>query len=189
MRNASFLLRRAAATTFALTMATVIHTPELTAQPQRAAVRARDAGASMVERAIRLAGELELTQAQQEQLEAIRIEVLEERASQTVKFMTLTSEVRAGIREPEAIRQELAAIREGAGTKAAAFRARFTEVLNEDQLAQLREMNRRGAWRDRAGQRGSRLDRQRGMRRQERPDRGRRGRGGRGGNGPEAVRG
>ena len=173
MINVSFALRRATPVAFALVMTAVIGTPELTAQRQAAALGGRDAGAGMVERAIRLANELDLTQAQREQLEAIRVEALEERTSHAVRFMTLTSEVRAGIREPEAIRQELAAIREGGEAGREAFRSRFTEVFNEDQRQQLRQLARRGAWREPGVRRESRLERQRGVRRQGSYDRGR----------------
>ncbi len=172
MINAPFIRQSTNVAAFALVAAIAIGTPELTAQRQGPGMRSRDARAGTVERAIRLADELQLTQAQQDQLESIRVDLLEQRASQAVTFMTLTSEVQAGIREPEAVRRELAALRDGLGTSVTAFRDRFTEVLSEDQRAQLRQMDRRGTVRQRGIQRGSRFERQRGMRRQPGADRG-----------------
>ena len=172
MNSPSFALHRATAATFAVIVATAIGAPESGAQQQRPGARAAT-GAAMVEQAIRLADELELTQAQREQLESIRVDALEERTSRAANFMTLTSEVRAGIREPEAPRQEFAALREGSGATLEAFRNRFTEVLTEDQREQLRAMARRGVLRQRGIRDGSRIDRQRGVRRQGALDRGR----------------
>ncbi len=173
MINAPFMRQSTNVAAFALVATIAIGTPELTAQRQGPGMRSRDARAGTVERAIRLADELQLTQAQQEQLESIRVDLLEQRTSRAVRFMTLTSEVQAGIREPEAVRQDHAALREGLGTSVTAFRDRFTEVLGEEQRAQLRQMDRRGTVRQRETRRGSRFERQRGMRRQVGVDRGR----------------
>lgn len=172
MNIASFALHRANAATFTLIFATAIGTPESDAQ-QRGAGARTTAGTALVEQAIRLADELELTQAQREELESIRVDVLGERTSQAARFMVLTSEVRAGIREPEALRQEFAALREGRAADRDAFRDRFTEVLTDDQREQLRAMTRRGALRQRGIRDGSRIERQRGLRRQGAPGRGR----------------
>ncbi|MCY4397867.1 MAG: Spy/CpxP family protein refolding chaperone [Gemmatimonadetes bacterium] len=171
MINAPFKCQRTNVAAFALVAAVAVGASELTAQRQGPGMRSGNAGASAVERAIRLADELQLTQAQRDQLESIRVDMLEQRASRTVSFMTLTSEVRAGIREPEAVRQELAALREELATGATAFRDRFTEILSEDQRAQLRQMDRRGAVRQRGIRRDPRFERQRGIRRQPGVDR------------------
>ena len=174
MNTAPFGLHGTVAATFALVAATTIGTPELAAQRQGPGARTA-AGATAAERAIRLADELELTAEQRTQLESIRLEVLEARSERAATVMALVSEVRAGIREPEGMRQELAALREARGAGGEALRDRFSEVLTEDQKEQLWQMGRRGEWR-RGGVPGrSRLDRQRGLRRQGSFDRGRSG--------------
>ncbi len=113
------------------------------------AVRAA-VGSVTVERAIRLADELELTGAQRGQLESLRVELLEARTSRATQQIELLSEIQAGIREPEAMR---AAAREFAGQSRESLSGmldRYQEILTEEQLDELRQLNRRAAGLDRS---------------------------------------
>lgn len=108
---------------------------------------ARGAGGSAVEQVMRRADALELTQQQQDQLEALRVEVLEERTAHSATLMTLASEVRAGIREPASMREELATLREAGAETRGNLRERLGAILTEDQQEELRQLARRAAWR------------------------------------------
>ncbi len=119
-------------------------------------------GDAMVERAIRLADELELTDDQRTELEAIRAESVEHRAERLTALMALRSEIAAGLREPEAMGEFLVTawtsreeIRDG-------LRDRFAEVLTEEQQDELRRLNRRAEARWRGAPNRGRVDRQRG---------------------------
>ena len=127
-----------------------------------------------VERVIRLAGELELTAEQRGQLESIRVELLEARAHRAVRQMEQLSEVRAGIREPEAMRAEARETAAQARESLDGIRDRYAEILTEEQRRELRQLNRRAGWRDRAARnnRGSaRFDLLRDSRGRGAPDR------------------
>ena len=125
-----------------------------------AGIGARTAAGSAVEQVMRGADALELTEQQQDQLEALRVEVLEERTAQSTTLMTLASEVRAGIREPASMREELATLREAGAATRGNLRDRLGEILTDDQQQELRQLTRRAAWR---GSRGAtpRIGRQR----------------------------
>lgn len=116
-----------------------------------AGIGARGAAGSAVEQAMRRADALELTQQQQDQLEALRVEVLEERAAHSARLMTLASEVRAGIREPASMREELATLREAGSATHGNLRDRLGEILTDGQQEELAQLTRRAAWRDRRG--------------------------------------
>lgn len=112
-----------------------------------AGIGARTAMGSAVEEIMRRADALELTEQQQDQLEALRVEVLEERTAQSARLMTLASEVRAGIREPASMREELATLREAGTATRGNLRDRLGEILTDDQREELRQLTRRALWR------------------------------------------
>ena len=146
---------------------------DLDAQRQGSRARAA-AGAAPVERAIRLADELELAADQRTRLEAIRAEILEERTARASALMALRSEIAAGIREPEAMRQTLAEQWRGRADTRESLRDRFNEILTEDQREELQRMTRRATVRQRGPANRGRIDRQRGSRGDRPFDRGRR---------------
>lgn len=149
--------------TVALTLAATTMLAAQALEGQRrgsAGIGARSAAGSAVEQAMRRADALELTQQQQDQLEALRVEVLEERTAQSAKLMTLASEVRAGIREPASMREELATLREAGTATRGSIGDRLGEILTDGQQRQLRQLTRRAAWRDGRGA-TPRIDRQR----------------------------
>lgn len=161
-------------TTAALTLmlAMVVTTTGLQAQRQGPGGRAA-AGSGAVERAIRLADELELNTDQSAQLEALRIELLEQRTAQTTAMLALRSEVAAGIREPEAMRQVVAErLREGRAA-GESLRNRVGEILTDEQQEELRGMNRRAMWRQRGIRDRSRIEARGGQRGGRAFDRGR----------------
>jgi len=123
-----------------------------------------------VERAMRLADELGLSDAQRGELEVLRLQQLEDQTSAAVRMLELGSEVRAGIREPEALRQEMEALREARQSGAAGVRDQLQQVLTEEQIQELQELSRPGRG-GRAGFRG------RGMQQGRRNFQGLRGRG------------
>lgn len=192
---------------FGLILALAAGAHDVAAQQRAGAGFARGGANLGVETVIRLADELELSGAQRDQLESIRVELLEMRTSQAARQMALLSEIQAGIREREAARQEFAGFVEIARETLGGARERMQEILTEEQRDELRQLNRRatrgnqrswrsrgardglgswdgrgardgrGAWRGRGGPDGERLERARGSR--GRGDAGR-GRGGRG---------
>lgn len=108
----------------------------------------RGAGGNFsVERVIRLADELELTAEQREQLEAIRVELLGAHTTRAVRRMELLSEIRAGIREPEAMRGDARELAGQARETLSGMRDRYDAILTEEQREELRQLNRRTAWR------------------------------------------
>ncbi len=159
-----------------LALAMVATTTGLQAQRQGPAGRGA-VGGGAVERSIRLADELELTADQRAQLEAIRVEMLEQRTAQTTAMLALRSEVAAGIREPEAVREVLAERLSAARATGESVRDRLGDILTDEQQEELRGMNRRAMWRQRGMRDRSRIGGQRGWRGDRRFDRGR-GRGG-----------
>ena len=128
-----------------------------------------------VESVIRLADELELSAAQQEQLEAIRVELLETQTSRAVRQMEMISEIRAGIREPEALRADAMELAGQARETLGGMRERYDAILTEEQREELRQLNRRTAWRGdrdaRDGRGRNRFDRVRDARGRGTPDR------------------
>ncbi len=150
MNTPSCRFSRAAAVVATL-MVTALFTTEVEAQRPGAGARAAvGAGTGAVERAIRLADELELTAEQRSQLDAMRVEILEQRTAQATALMTLRSEVAAGIREPEAMREAMAAYWSEGRADRESLRDSFDGILTDGQREQLQRMNRRGAWRQRA---------------------------------------
>ena len=150
-----------AALTLALAM--LVSTSGLDAQRRGAGGRAAVGGGG-VERAIRLADELELTADQRMQLEAIRVEILEQRTAQTTAMLALRSEVAAGIREPEAVREVLADRLSAARATGESVRDRLGEILTDEQEEEFRGMNRRAMWRQRGMRDRSGIEGQRGWR-------------------------
>ncbi len=112
-----------------------------------AGIGARTATGSAVEQVMRRADALELTEQQQDQLETLRVEVLEERTARSATLMTLASEVRAGIREPASMREELATLREAGTATRGNLRDRLGEILTDEQREELRQLTRRALWR------------------------------------------
>lgn len=161
MMRAYFSKVQVAAAVFGVMAAVTTVAPEVAAQRwgggQRGGDRDAGWGADVrggggnlaVERVIRLADELELTEAQREQLESIRVELLEARASETVRRMELLSEIQAGIREPEAMRAHARELAGQARESLREMRGRYEEILTEEQREELRRLNRRNALRDR----------------------------------------
>lgn len=133
----------------------------------------RASRAVSVEQVIRLADELDLTSEQRNQLESIRIELLEMRATRTTEQMTLMSEIQAGIREREAVRQEVAGFAGSARETLNVVRERMQEILTEEQRTELRQLSRRVTWQNRGGDGRERFERLRGNWRRGEMDRGR----------------
>ena len=146
-----------------LALAMVASTTGLQAQRQGAGGRPAVAGAA-VERTIRLADELELTAEQRTRLEAIRLELLEQRIEQTTAMLALRSEVAAGIREPEAVRGVMAERLRAARAAGESVRDRVGEILTDEQQQELRSMSRRAMWRQRGMRGRSRVEGQWGWR-------------------------
>ena len=161
--KASMRVWRTTGATFGLLAAVAVFTTDLTAQRRGPAPRAAT-GATAVETALRLADRLELTQEQRDQLEVIRVELLEQRAAQSTKLMTLTSEIRAGISERTAMRQEFAAMREQGEESRRALRTRYDEIFTGEQKQQLRRLNRTSALRQQGTRSRPGVDRGRGIR-------------------------
>lgn len=144
------------------------------AQAQRQGPRASATGSSAVERTLRLADELDLTADQRTQLEAIRVELLEQRTARAVALLELRSEIAAGMREPEALREALSAQWRDGRDARDSQRDRVSEILTEDQREELQRMNRRASVRQRGPAHRDRIDRWRGPRGGGPFDRGRR---------------
>ena len=153
---------------FGLMVVAMAVAPELTAQRwgggNRGGIGLAGAGNLTVERVIRLADELELTAAQREELESVRVELLEARTGRAVSGMKMLSEIRAGIREPEAIRTAAGEAAREAREMLSGVRERLSGILTEDQREELRRLNRQVALRERGardGRGGALLDRMR----------------------------
>ena len=162
---------RTAGTTFAAAALLAVAVPDLSAQRRGSARTA--VGTNPVELSLRLAERLELTQEQRDQLEAVRVGMLEQRAAHSAKLMSLQSEVRAGIRERGSIREALAPIREEAEAGRKALRDQYGGILTDEQKQELRQMTRRAAWRQGALRGRTETDRWRGARGRPAMDRGR----------------
>ncbi|MCY3676040.1 MAG: hypothetical protein F4Z31_01470 [Gemmatimonadetes bacterium] len=137
-------------------------------------MRAGTVGLAPVEQALRRADALELTEDQVTRLEALRVGALAERTASTGRLMELASGVRAGTVERGAIREEMAALLEMGATARENLRDQLSEILTDDQQAELRQAARRAAWQNRRGTM-PRVDRRRGSWRGRGIDRGRRG--------------
>ena len=165
-------IRTTATATFGLLAALAVSTADLTAQRPGPTPRAAGGGTA-VETALRLADRLELTQEQRDRLETIRVELLEQRAAQSTRLMTLTSEIRAGISERGALREEFAAMKEQGEESRKALRAQYDEIFTDEQKQQLQRLNRMSAWRQQGARRGPGMDRGRGIQGRRPMDRGR----------------
>lgn len=121
-----------------------------------------------VERAIRLADALELTDEQRTELEGLRLELVELERERAQRRVELGSEVRAGLVEPEALFREMQELQSARQEAADAARGRIEDVLTEEQMEELNEMARpaRGerGFRNRGG-RNQEFGRRRGPRR------------------------
>lgn len=166
---------RTAAATFGLLAATALAAPDLSAQRRGSAPRVATPGAlTAVERALRHGDRLELTPAQREQLETIRAGMVDQRAEHSSRMMRLASEVRAGLSEPGAVREAVAAMREKAGASRRDLRGKYDEIFTDEQKLLLRRMARQATWRQRGVRgRGPGWDRGRGIRGRGAVDRGR----------------
>ncbi len=168
-------LSRAGGAILAVAALSIIAVPDLSAQRRGPVARAA-IGTVAVEMPLRLAERLELTQEQRDQLEAVRVGRLEERAEHSAKMMNLASEIRAGSRERSAVREELAAIREEAEASRKALREQVAGILTDQQKEELRRVARRAAWRQVAVRGRPGMDRWRDGRGRPGLDRGRGGR-------------
>lgn len=186
MINALFTISkptsRVAAATFGILAAMAVAAPDLSGQRRGSAPRATTPGAlTVVERALRFGDRLELTQAQRGQLDAIRVGMVDQQAEHSARMMRLASEVRAGLSEPGAVREALAAMRDKAGASRRELRGKYDEIFTDEQKQQLRRLARQGAWHQRGARRGGPgWDRDRGVRGRGAMDRGRGGGGLRG---------
>ena len=161
-------------TTASLTLVLAMVATATSLQAQRQGPRGGTArSAATVERAIRLADELELGTDQKAQLEAIRTELLEQRTAQTAALLALRSEVAAGMREPEAVRAEMAERWTSARAARESLQDRLGEILTDEQQAELQRMNRRAMWRLRGMRDRSQIEGRRGARGGRAFDRGR----------------
>jgi len=163
------------AATFGILAAMAVAAPDLSAQRRGSTPRVAAPGAlTVVERALRHGDRLELTQAQREQLEAIRAGMVDQRAEHSARMMRLASEVRAGLSEPGAVREALAGMRKKAGASRRELRGKYEEIFTDEQKQQLRRLARQGAWLQRGVRgRGPGWDRGRGIRGRGAMDRGR----------------
>ena len=162
---------RTAGATFAAATVMSVAVPDLSAQ-RRGSARTV-VGTNPVEQSLRLAERLELTQEQRDQLEAVRVGMLEQRAAHSAKLMSLQSEIRAGIRERGSIREEFVGIREAAEASRKTLTEQYGGILTDEQKTQLRQMTRRTAWRQGAVRGRTGTDRWRGTRGRPGMDRGR----------------
>ncbi|MGI9628877.1 MAG: hypothetical protein ACR2QM_18725 [Longimicrobiales bacterium] len=130
----------------------------------------RGAAPTGVERAIRLADELELSDDQRAQLEGLRVELVEIQSERAARRVALGSQLRAGLLEPEALRGEMEEFQSAAQEAAEATRASVESLLTEEQMDELTEMTRprregRGFGRNRGGRDGRDMGRRSGPRR------------------------
>lgn len=161
-------------TTASLTLALAMAVAATGLQAQRQAPWGRAAAtAGAVERVIRLADELELDADQQAQLEAIRIELLEQRTARTTVMLALRSEVASGMREPEALREAVAEHWTASRAVRESLRDRLGDILTDEQEEEFRNMNRRSMWRQRGIRDRSRIEGRDGRRGGRAFDRGR----------------
>ena len=138
-----------------LLTATALTAPGLSAQHRGPMARAAAPRVlALVERALRHAEGLELTGGQQDQLEAIRADMVERRVDHSARMMRLASEARAGLTETGAVREALATMREEAGGSRRALREKYGEVLTDEQRQRLRRLTRRAAWHPRGARGG-----------------------------------
>lgn len=137
-----------------------------------------EGGAPGIERILRLREDLSLTDAQVEQLEAIRRESVGRRTSHRAEVEELASRLRAGQVEEEAFRERVRALRESTAEEREAERERVDAILDETQRDRLEELNVRARGRMGAAGRGGYA-----------PGMGPGARGWRGGYGPGDVRG
>ena len=159
-------LARTAAATIGLLATMSLAAPDLSGQRRDSAPRIATTGAlTVVERALRHSDRLELTQSQREQLEAIRTGMVDQRAKHSARIMRLTSEMRAGLSEPGAVREAVAAMREKAGASRRELRGKYDEIFTDEQKLLLRRLARQGTWHQRGVRgRGPGWDRGRGIR-------------------------
>lgn len=152
--NLERLGRRAFTLATSLAVLGVMGAQDLQAQRRGAGFRGqggmlRGGPGGGVERTLRLADEIELSGDQRAELEAIRQELVRARADEMVRMLELTSEVRAGLREPEALREALRGQRDAMDERVTATSERVDAVLTEAQRERLDELDaRRGAWRE-----------------------------------------
>lgn len=163
---------RVAGATLAAGAMIAIAVADLSAQRRGPALRTAS-GTTAVEMSLRLAERLELSQEQRDQLESIRVSMLEQRTGHSARMMSLASEVRAGIREWSAIREEFATIRGEAAEQRKSLREQYDGILTDEQKQELRQVTRRAAWRQSALRGRSGMDRWRGTRGHPAVDRGR----------------
>lgn len=163
MNNVFSTINRCTRAALPILLATAVAPSGLDGQRQRPGGAAA-AGAALVERAIRLADELDLSADQRTQLEAIRVEMLEQRTAQAAALMALRSEIAAGMREPEALRQALGEQWRGGADARESVRDRMNEILTEDQQGEFQRMSRRDTARQRWPANRDRIDRERGPR-------------------------
>lgn len=114
-----------------------------------------------VEMVMRMRSQLELTDDQVERLDAIRQESVERRAAHQAEMAELRSQVVAGERTRDELREVAAARRQAAQAMRDAQRERVESVLTEDQLQQVQVMRARAE-----GFRRGRADEGRGQRSQ-----------------------
>lgn len=175
MNTAHGNIRTATVAALVLVAATAIGAQNVEGQRRgNMGMRAGSTGPAPVEHALRRADALDLTEDQVTRLEALRVGVLAERAANAARLMELASEVRAGIVERGAIREEIGALREAGATTRENLRDQLGEILTSDQQEELRRATRRAAWQNRRGT-IPRVDRRRGPWRGRGFDRGRRG--------------
>lgn len=110
-------------------------------QAARGAQRARaDRGMQGIERILGLSTVLELTDAQVEQLNTLRVQGLERREAQRGAMARLRSDLAAGQATPEEVRERLQALRSEADRPTAAPQVR--EILTDEQRTKLQELAR-----------------------------------------------
>lgn len=112
----------------------------------------RGGAANAAERALRLADEIELSDDQRNELETVRQEMIQTRGTEMIRMLELSSEVRAGLREPEALRDAMREHREAMDEARTLTGERIDEILTGDQRERLDELAGPGPrWQGRAG--------------------------------------
>ena len=104
---------------------------------------ARGSGAAALEGIIRLRDRLELTDAQVARLDALRSEEVARRARDAAELQELRSQLRAGTIEAPAAREGMQALREARQSTAEASRAAIAEILDDEQEAEVEELQAR----------------------------------------------
>jgi Spy/CpxP family protein refolding chaperone len=139
---------------------TALSAPDLAAQrgPRAQQGFGNRGGRAGVEMIMRMRAELELTEGQIQELDAIRQEVVQRRSAHQAEMAELRSRLQAGEIEREAVRDAMEGRAEAMQEAADRERERIEAILNETQRETLEEMAPRTGALARRGRAGPRAD-------------------------------